>query len=143
MRANIAVIGYFLRALALDTNNPMIHFSLGLSYIHYGMKRQSTNRQYLLLQGHTFITNYLLAEGGGDGDKPRLRSERYYNVGRVFQLLGLGHLSASFYNMAKEANKEDLNQDVGIMISLNTTMAMVSTGNNYVALRELRENIVL
>lgn len=143
VRVKLNAIGYFLRALALDPDNPMIHFSLGLSYVHYGMKRQSTNRQYLLLQGQSFIANYLAAEGGSDGNKHRLRSERCYNVGRVFQLLGLGHLSASFYDMAKKANREDLNQDVGILISFNTTMAMVSTGNHEVALCELRDNIVL
>ncbi|KAF5019761.1 hypothetical protein F66182_8198, partial [Fusarium sp. NRRL 66182] len=36
-------LGYFLRSRALDPENPMVNLSLGLAYVHYGLKRQSTN----------------------------------------------------------------------------------------------------
>ncbi|KAK7393974.1 transcription factor TFIIIC subunit tfc4, partial [Neonectria punicea] len=61
-------LGYFLRSRALDPNNPMVNLSLGLAYVHYGLKRQSTNRQYLLLQGQSFLSQYADLGYDGQGD---------------------------------------------------------------------------
>ncbi|KAF4456911.1 hypothetical protein F53441_1035, partial [Fusarium austroafricanum] len=97
-------LGYFLRSLALDPENPMVNLSLGLAYVHYGLKRQSTNRQYLLLQGQAYLSRY--AELGHSGSIPGTsinKAESYYNIGRLYQLLGINYLAHEYYSRAKKA----------------------------------------
>ncbi|KAH7127730.1 hypothetical protein EDB81DRAFT_809969 [Dactylonectria macrodidyma] len=97
-------LGYFLRSYAFDAKNPMVNLSLGLAYVHYGLKRQSTNRQYLLLQGQSFLSQY--AElGSGSGTLSQRnhpsKAEAYYNLGRLFQLLGVNYLALQYYLKAE------------------------------------------
>jgi general transcription factor 3C polypeptide 3 (transcription factor C subunit 4) len=86
---------YFYRAYALDPVNPIIELSLGLCYIQYSLKRQSDNRQYLILQGFTFIFRYY--------DKQKMsphleeRQEAHYNVARTYHMLGITHLALPYY----------------------------------------------
>ena len=84
-------LDYFLRARALDPSNPVINLSLGLGYIHYGLKRQAVNRQYLILQGLGFLLDYYRDLG------PDRADEANYGLGRTFQLLGLQHLALQYY----------------------------------------------
>ncbi|KAL7928836.1 RNA polymerase III transcription initiation factor complex [Trichoderma chlorosporum] len=133
-------IGYFLRAWSLDHENAMVNLSLGLAYVHYGLKRQSTNRQYLLLQGQAFISHYVQS----GGDEPQGQAERYYNVGRLFQLLGIGYLSLQYYTKALEANKsaggKKLLQDI---IFVNETISLLSTNHKSLAHELLVKNLKL
>jgi general transcription factor 3C polypeptide 3 (transcription factor C subunit 4) len=133
-------IGYFLRAWSLDHDNPMVNLSLGLAYVHYGLKRQSTNRQYLLLQGQAFISNYVQSGGG----EPQRQAERYYNVGRLFQLLGIGYLSLQYYTQALEANKaaggKKLLKDI---IMTNQIISLLSTNHKALAHELLVKNMKL
>ncbi|UKZ79294.1 hypothetical protein TrVFT333_007044 [Trichoderma virens FT-333] len=133
-------IGYFLRAWSLDHENAMVNLSLGLAYVHYGLKRQSTNRQYLLLQGQAFISRYVQS----GGDEPQLQAERYYNVGRLFQLLGIGYLSLQYYTKALEANKlaggKKLLKDI---IFVNETISLLSTNHKSLAHELLVKNLKL
>ncbi|KAF4975109.1 hypothetical protein FZEAL_8057 [Fusarium zealandicum] len=97
-------LGYFLRSRALDPDNHMVNLSLGLAYVHYGLKRQSTNRQYLLLQGQSFLSRY--AELGSldkDQNSSYTKAEAYYNIGRLYQLLGINYLALEYYSKAKTA----------------------------------------
>ncbi|KAJ4855466.1 tetratricopeptide repeat domain-containing protein [Trichoderma breve] len=133
-------IGYFLRAWSLDHENAMVNLSLGLAYVHYGLKRQSTNRQYLLLQGQAFISHYVQS----GGDEPQLQAERFYNVGRLFQLLGIGYLSLQYYTKALEANKlaggKKLLKDI---IFVNETISLLSTNHKSLAHELLVKNLKL
>ncbi|KAH0526175.1 hypothetical protein TsFJ059_009531 [Trichoderma semiorbis] len=133
-------IGYFLRAWSLDHENAMVNLSLGLAYVHYGLKRQSTNRQYLLLQGQAFISHYVQS----GGDEPQLQAERFYNVGRLFQLLGIGYLSLQYYTKALEANKlaggKKLLKDI---IFVNETISLLSTNHKSLAHELLVKNLRL
>ncbi|KAH6636478.1 hypothetical protein F5144DRAFT_611219 [Chaetomium tenue] len=61
-------LSYFARAASLDPSNPLINLSTGLAYVHYALKRQATNRQYLLTQGFGFLFRtlcYLLGDVEG------------------------------------------------------------------------------
>lgn len=133
-------LGYFLRAWSLDHENPMVNLSLGLAYVHYGLKRQSTNRQYLLLQGQAFISHYVQS---GENE-PQRQAERYYNVGRLFQLLGIGYLSLQYYTRALEANKsageKKLLKDI---ILINEIISLLSTNNKNLAHQLLVKNLRL
>lgn len=119
----------------------MVHFSLGLAYIHYGLKRQATNRQYLLLQGQSFISRYLNTD---QGDHARPLAEKFYNVGRVFQLLGLANISNDFYAKAKEYNAgPQQDQTVEVMTSLNMAISYLISGSKERAFNVIKDNIVL
>lgn len=120
----------------------MVNLSLGLAYVHYGLKRQSTNRQYLLLQGQAFITQYLEA-GGGNGARPL--AERYYNTGRLFQLLGLSQLGSNLYSKTIEANDaaEQRNTDIDILVAVNNFMASMAVGNKTAAFSLLKKKLIL
>ncbi|KAH6603389.1 hypothetical protein Trco_008164 [Trichoderma cornu-damae] len=133
-------IGYFLRAWSLDHENAMVNLSLGLAYVHYGLKRQSTNRQYLLLQGQAFISQYVQS---GENE-PQRQAERYYNVGRLFQLLGIGYLSLQYYTKALEANTQaggpKLLKDI---ILINEIISLLSTNHKNLAHQLLVRNLRL
>lgn len=134
-------LGYFLRARSLDPTNAMVNLSLGLAYVHYGLKRQSTNRQYLLLQGQAFLSQYL--ESGQDG-QGRSMAERCYNVGRLFQLLGISYLSSRYYAQAMEACKrEGGNRDMSACILVNSIVSLLSVKNNSMAFALLKGNLRL
>lgn len=136
-------LGYFLRSRALDANNPMVNLSLGLAYVHYGLKRQSTNRQYLLLQGQSFLSQY--AELGGNYQAQQnspSKAEAYYNVGRLFQLLGINYLTVQYYLRAEVEegkSKRSLNLEKGI--SYNKFLLLLNNKNKNKALVLLKNKI--
>lgn len=141
MRLILTTAGYFLRARSLDPTNAMINLSLGLAYVHYGLKRQSSNRQYLILQGQSFLSLYARQHTNGDD---YALAERYYNMGRLFQLLGIGYLSSSYYAMALDICKNGGgSRDLSALILANTLISLLTVGNNDVALSVLRNNLKL
>lgn len=134
-------ISYFLRARSLDPRNPMVNLSLGLAYVHYGLKRQSTNRQYLLLQGQAFLAQYFEA---GESEGARPLAERYYNTGRLFQLLGLSQLGSNLYSNAIEANNaEHHNTDIDTLVAINSFMSFLAAGNKTAAFSLLKKKLIL
>ncbi|EAQ91053.1 hypothetical protein CHGG_02988 [Chaetomium globosum CBS 148.51] len=105
-------LSYFARAASLDPSNPLINLSTGLAYVHYALKRQATNRQYLLTQGFAFLFRYYddrlrlhpRTEKGGV-DKGRVdgrgvvgvRQEAHFNIARAYSLVGLAGLAVEYY----------------------------------------------
>lgn len=119
----------------------MVNLSLGLAYVHYGLKRQSTNRQYLLLQGQAFLSEYCL-EGLQDRCEPA--AERLYNMGRLFQLLGISHLSSTYYARALDKCKsEAASGDLSSLILANTVISLLTVGNKELALAVLKGTLKL
>ena len=97
-------LNYFYRAHALAPEHPLINLSLSVAYAHYGLKRQSLNRQVHISQSLSFLFKYR---------EERLKSgnlvekqEAEFNVGRSFQMLGLVHLALPYYHKALEIGKE-------------------------------------
>jgi general transcription factor 3C polypeptide 3 (transcription factor C subunit 4) len=107
-------LNYFLRAYALDPENPSILLSIALCYIHHALKRQADNRHYLILQGFSFMSLYRNAREkkktvhDADDDKTENssliveRQEVQFNYGRVYHSLGLLHQAVSCYERALE-----------------------------------------
>ena len=121
----------------------MVNLSLGLAYVHYGLKRQSANRQYLLLHGQAFLSRYL--RDGRDGTGSAV-AERLYNMGRLFQLLGIGHLGSSYYAQALELCKDDLESDSGDLVTcilVNSVVTLLAVKNNGLAFSLLKRNLRL
>lgn len=93
-----------MRAASIDPGNPMINLSLGIGYIHYALKRQATNRQYLLTQGFAFLSKY-------HGPRSRSasaaeRQEAHFNMGRAYHIVGLGPLATAYYARVLEEAEE-------------------------------------
>lgn len=85
----------------------MVLLSVGQCYIHYALKRQSENRQYLLVQGFVFLHRYYdLKVSSADAAQ---RQEAHYNMARSYHAIGIPHLAAQFYqrvlrDIADESN---------------------------------------
>ncbi|KAL2201203.1 hypothetical protein P885DRAFT_26886 [Corynascus similis CBS 632.67] len=95
-------LSYFARAASLDPSNPLINLSTGLAYVHYALKRQATNRQYLLTQGFAFLFRYyedrLRNAADGDGHcNVAERQEAHFNIARAYSLVGLASLAVEYY----------------------------------------------
>lgn len=133
------ISGYFLRARSLDPTNDMINLSLGLAYVHYGLKRQSTNRQYLILQGQAFLSQYAQRDS-----ESSLEPEKLYNVGRLFQLLGISYLSSFYYEKALDLCKQlPKSHDLCCLISANAVISLLTVGNFATAHSVLKRNLRL
>ena len=65
----------------------MINLFIGLSYIHYALKRQSTNRHHLIMQGLSFL--YVYYDLRREHGTVIAMQEAEYNVARSFHVLGL------------------------------------------------------
>ncbi|KAI1008174.1 hypothetical protein K3495_g62 [Podosphaera aphanis] len=88
-------LNYFLRANAVDPQNPMICLSIGLAYVHHALKRQAENRQHSILQGISFIHAYY--QKRKESITIEERQEAHFNVARCYHLLGLVQLAIPYY----------------------------------------------
>ncbi|KAI1431161.1 hypothetical protein GGR50DRAFT_689933 [Xylaria sp. CBS 124048] len=103
-------LNYFLRAYSIDPTNQMILLSVGQCYIHYALKRQSENRQYLLIQGFLFLHRYYdLKVASADASE---RQEAHYNMARSYHAIGIPHLAAEFYQRVLRDIPNDSNPSV-------------------------------
>ncbi|KAI1310980.1 hypothetical protein F5Y03DRAFT_344639 [Xylaria venustula] len=98
-------LNYFLRAYSVDPTNHMILLSVGQCYIHYALKRQSENRQYLLIQGFVFLHRYYdLKASSAEAAE---RQEAHYNMARSYHAVGIPHLAAEFYQRVLRDTLDD------------------------------------
>lgn len=89
-------LNYFFRAYAMDDQNPAVLLSIGLSYIHQSLKRQSENRHYLIMEGLSFMHEYRRVREKPGTLLPE-RQEMEFNFARTYHMLGLAHLAAEGY----------------------------------------------
>ncbi|KAM7196003.1 hypothetical protein V8F20_007197 [Naviculisporaceae sp. PSN 640] len=105
-------LNYFARSVSIDPNNSLINMSIGLAYLHYALKRQATNRQYLLTQGFTFLFKYYHDRLATKTKEVRpgkaQRQEAHFNIARAYALIGLGNLANEYYwRVLKEEEDDD------------------------------------
>ncbi|KAL1897662.1 transcription factor TFIIIC subunit tfc4 [Sporothrix stenoceras] len=149
-------LNYYQRALAVDPGNPVISLCIGLSYVHWALKRQADNRQYLLTQGFHFLYKYAdeRLTAAAKTDDVHARREAYYNIGRAYHLLGLHALAAEFYGkVLREADRdnelEEANRQNGHYPDLRTEAAYnlrtyyLLAGNHEAAMKVSRAYLVL
>ncbi|KAI0971753.1 hypothetical protein F4678DRAFT_431779 [Xylaria arbuscula] len=98
-------LNYFLRAYSVDPTNQMILLSVGQCYIHYALKRQSENRQYLLIQGFVFLHRYYDLKASST--EAAERQEAHYNMARSYHAVGIPHLAAEFYQRVLRDTPDD------------------------------------
>jgi general transcription factor 3C polypeptide 3 (transcription factor C subunit 4) len=123
----------------------MVNLSLGLAYVHYGLKRQSTNRQYLLLQGQSYLSRYAKL-GSSEPANNFSKAEAYYNIGRLFHLLSINYLALEYYSRAKQVSLQwqgHMNEKRGleIIVLSNELISLVINQNGYKALTLLKARL--
>ncbi|RDL40531.1 uncharacterized protein BP5553_00510 [Venustampulla echinocandica] len=134
-------INYFLRAHALDPDNPMINLSIGLAYLHHALKRQAENRQYGILQGLTFILRYYDARKKSDLIEERL--EAHHNLARAYHILGLPHLAIPYYWKVLQEHKGDTKENLVIETAYNLQTLYTMSGNPEMAQSVTKEWLVI
>lgn len=77
----------------------MVNLSVGLGYLHHGLKRQAENRQYLIMQGLSSVLQYARASSQPSTLCPEDREVRF-TVARALHMLGLHHLAYDGYSSA-------------------------------------------
>jgi general transcription factor 3C polypeptide 3 (transcription factor C subunit 4) len=123
----------------------MVNLSLGLAYVHYGLKRQSTNRQYLLLQGQSYLSRYARL-GSSEPANNFSKAEAYYNIGRLFHLLSINYLALEYYSRAKQVSlqcKGQMDKEGGleIMVLSNELISLITNQNGFKALALLKAKL--
>ncbi|KAI1106866.1 TPR-like protein [Jackrogersella minutella] len=88
-------LNYFMRAHSLDPSNTMVILSVGHCYLHYALKRQAENRQYLLIQGFHFLHQYYELKLASPDTAQR--QEAHYNLARSYHAVGIPHIAADYY----------------------------------------------
>lgn len=88
-RSTVPALNYYLRAHAAAPNDPLICFSVGLTYLHRAMQRVTDNRHLQILQGAAFLFQYYkLRKLCGFAEA----QESNYNMGRALQQIGTHNL---------------------------------------------------
>ena len=157
-------LNYYQRALAVDPGNPVISMCIGLSYVHWALKRQAENRQYLVTQGLNFLYQYAEGRVGGTaggraGRDPYARREAFYNLGRTYHLLGLHALAAEFYGKVLReddtadsvadagdgpaAERPAVHTDLRVEAAYNLRTYYILAGNNEAAMQITRAYLVM
>lgn len=127
----LIITEYYIRAYAHAPEDVLINFSIGLSYLHRSMQRQSDNRHLQVMQAFSFLFKYydkrLSALDAG------LRQEADYNMGRALHQLGLLHLAIPYYRKAMTSVNVDEKYDLSRNAAFNLQLIYVLSGNTRMA----------
>jgi general transcription factor 3C polypeptide 3 (transcription factor C subunit 4) len=130
-----------MRAYALNPANPMLNLTIGLNYIHQGLKTPSGIKNQDILQALTFIFRYY------DLRKTSLhleeRLEAHYNVGRTYQLLGLSHLAVQYYVKVLDEAEGGIGEDFVTNTAFNLQSLYALAGNMELARSVTRKYLVI
>jgi general transcription factor 3C polypeptide 3 (transcription factor C subunit 4) len=106
----------------------MIKLSIGLGYVHHGLKRQSENRQFQIMQGMTFLLDYYKSRKASPNDEER--QEASYNVARTYQMVGLSHLALPYYQeILDEARPSENKEELVLDAAFNLQTIYSMSGN--------------
>jgi general transcription factor 3C polypeptide 3 (transcription factor C subunit 4) len=119
---------YFFRAYALDSENPMITLSIGLGYVHYGLKRQAENRQFHIMQGLSFLMKYY--QSRHSSPRAEERQEASYNIARAYHMLGLTHLALPYYMEVLAESQDKTIQDELVIDAAYNLQAIYAIGGD-------------
>lgn len=119
----------------------MVNLSVGLGYIHHGLKRQAENRQYLIMQGLASVFEYSRASLPSESLEPAELREINFTVARAFHMLGLQHLAHNSYSKVLSSTAGlpvDTPGDGDTMVAtLFNEYILLVTGRDLVALESL------
>jgi general transcription factor 3C polypeptide 3 (transcription factor C subunit 4) len=115
----------------------MIKLSIGLGYIHYGLKRQAENRQYHIAQGLSFLQDYYQSRRLSHSAEER--REASYNLGRTYHMLGLTHLAVPYYMEVLECREGRVNDNLWADTAYNLRTIYAMGGNAQMAMEVTAE----
>lgn len=120
-------LDYFIRVYGQCPQDPMLLFSMGLSYLHRSMQRQSDNRHLQIMQALTMLYRYhdLRTASGLPGHV----QEAEYNLGRALHQLGLSHAALPFYERALAVKNVDSKFDLTMTIAYNLQLLYILAGD--------------
>lgn len=108
----------------------MINLSIALAYIHHGIKRQSDNRQFHLMQGMSFLFRFY--DSMVTSEILEQRQSAHYCVARTFHLLGLTHLALPYYQkVLAESTVSSLSQERLTLDSAYNLQTMYTAAGNF------------
>ncbi|XP_014340256.1 general transcription factor 3C polypeptide 3 isoform X2 [Latimeria chalumnae] len=87
-------LGQYVQAFRVNPNEPLHSLCIGLTFFHMASQKYVLKRHALLVQGFSFLNRYLELRGPCQ--------ETFYNIGRGFHQLGLGHFAIHYYQKALE-----------------------------------------
>ena len=106
----------------------MIKLSIGLGYVHHGLKRQSENRQFQIMQGMTFLLDYYKSRRASHNEEEC--QEASYNIARTYQMLGLSHIALPYYQeILDEARSSASKEDLVLDAAFNLQIIYSTSGN--------------
>uniref|UniRef100_A0A670ID27 Ral transcription factor IIIC subunit 3 n=1 Tax=Podarcis muralis TaxID=64176 RepID=A0A670ID27_PODMU len=113
-------LGQYVQAFRSNPNEPLYSLCIGLTFIHMASQKYVLKRHALIVQGFSFLQQYLSLRGSCQ--------ESFYNLGRGLHQLGLVHLAIHYYQKALElpplilegieADQTDLRRDIAFNLSL-------------------------
>ncbi|XP_033024750.1 general transcription factor 3C polypeptide 3 [Lacerta agilis] len=113
-------LGQYVQAFRSNPNEPLYSLCIGLTFIHMASQKYVLKRHALIVQGFSFLQQYLSLRGSCQ--------ESFYNLGRGLHQLGLVHLAIHYYQKALElpplvlegieADQTDLRRDAAFNLSL-------------------------
>jgi len=98
-------LNYFHRAASIEPDNPYVNLCVGLAYVHWALKRQAKNRQYMLGQGLVYIFRYYERRLATATTRAQ-RQEAHYNAARTYHLVQLHPLAAEYYLKVLDEQRE-------------------------------------
>ncbi|XP_075040863.1 general transcription factor 3C polypeptide 3 [Mixophyes fleayi] len=128
-------LAQYVQAFRMKSDDPMHCLCIGLTFVHMASQKFVLKRHALLVQGFSFLNQYLDLRGPCQ--------ETYYNLGRALHQMGLTHLAIQYYQQALELpplqlegmdeDQVDLRRD----IAFNLSLIYQSSGNIEMARRLL------
>ncbi|KAM4705951.1 general transcription factor 3C polypeptide 3 [Rhinophrynus dorsalis] len=134
-------LAQYVQAFRMQSNEPLHSLCIGLTFVHMASQKFVLKRHALLVQGVSFLNQYLDLRGHCQ--------ETYYNLGRALHQMGLIHFAIHYYQQAlklpplqlkgMEEDQLDLRRD----IAFNLSLIYQSSGNFEMAHRMLYLHCVI
>jgi len=115
----------------------MINLSIGLGYIHYGLKRQSENRQFHIMQGLSCLFRYY--ESRRKSPRVEERQEAHHNIARAYHMLGVTHLALPYYTRVLQETLDNCGREDLIRDSAYNLQCIHTMGGNFDTARTITE----
>ncbi|XP_054719964.1 general transcription factor 3C polypeptide 3-like [Uloborus diversus] len=85
-------LGEYMCILKERPNDVFVTFCVGITFIHMACQKFATKRQFLMIQGFAFLSQYLKLKGP--------YQETFYNIGRALHQLGIKDAAVHYYKKA-------------------------------------------
>ncbi|XP_029922885.1 general transcription factor 3C polypeptide 3 [Myripristis murdjan] len=134
-------LGQYVQAFKTHPSNPLYSLCVGLTFFHMASQKFVAKRHPLLLQGFSFLWQYVELRGECQ--------ESMYNLGRALHQVGLAHLAIHYYQKAltlpppKLEGIDDDQVDLRREIAFNLSLIYQASGNMEMARQLINTHCVI